>query len=228
MSRPLDPNDEELLARVLTGDVRTDDPRVAALPPAAKEQLANLTRLQQVLEVAATTERTVLTDLAESPSTPPPSANHEPPLRDPAARAFWLRGAGLAALAAGFLLLVQSFDRDGAGGSGGGGASGTFGQVLPVELLEPHGAVDGEYALFRWQPREAAPLDRYVLSIWDAAAFDADSGATPLLTRELAATSWRPEAAALPLPDRITWRVDVQPLEGVLRRGPVATAWRRR
>ncbi len=205
---------EELVAKVLAGDLRGDDPRVAALPPEAKAQLAQLGRLQQVLDAAATTERTTLTDLAP-----------EPPATDPAARNFWLRGAGIAALAAGVLLLAQSLKPE---GTGRGGAHGSLGRIEPVELVAPRDAIEGDFALFLWQPRDAAPLDRYVLSIWDAAAFAADGAAAPLFARELAATSWRPDATTPALPDKITWRVDVQPLDGVLRRGPTATAWRRR
>lgn len=226
----MNPDHEELLAKVLAGEIGADDPRVAALPPEAKEQLAKLGRLQRVLDAAAATERATLDDLAAAPPAaeragppmPPPAAH------DPAARKFWLRGAGIAALAAGALLLVQTFAPDGGGNAGNGGAHGTLGRVEPVELIAPRDAIDGDFALFLWQPRDAAPLDRYVLSIWDAAAFAADGGTAPLVTRELAATSWRVDTATPALPDRITWRVDVQPLEGVVRRGPTATAWRRR
>ncbi|MBM4015946.1 MAG: hypothetical protein FJ293_13410, partial [Planctomycetes bacterium] len=66
---------EELLAKVLAGEIGADDPRVAALPPEAMEQLGKLGRLQRVLDAAAATERATLDDLAADP----PAAEHAVP-----------------------------------------------------------------------------------------------------------------------------------------------------
>jgi len=209
------PAEEELLAAALTGDVADDDPRLAALSPAARARLASLRRLQGRLDAAAEQERTTLTEASETPRR----------VADPVARRFWLRAAGIAALAAGVLLVAQTLKLD--GDDPGSGSHGSLGVRHPVTLLAPKGEV-ADFAEFRWEPREAEPLTRWVLSIWEESAYDSDPKSAPLFLRELGATSYRPGPNDAPLPDRIAWRVDAQPVEGAVRRGPVEKAWRRR
>lgn len=157
----------------------------------------------------------------QSPMATPPPAK-EPPA-DRAARAFWLRAAAFAGVAAVILLALQRFGPNGAGDAHAGAE-----RVDPVTLLAPRAGCGGDYGAFRWQPSAPTALDRYVLTIWDEAALAADRAAPPVFERELAALAYTPTPADPPLPDRITWRVDVQPLERALQRGPTATAWRER
>jgi len=214
------PAEEELLAAVLAGDVAKGDPRLAALSAAARERLAELRSMQALLDRAGADERAAVSELDQPAAAEPRAA---PRVADPVARRFWLRAAGLAALAAGLVLVLQSFQRDG----GGDGHRGTLNAIEPVTLLEPKGEVE-VFVLFRWEARDPQPFARYVLSIWDEAAHAADPKSAPLLEREVGATSFRLGAADPSLPDRIAWRVDVVPLDGARQRGPVEKAWRRR
>ena len=212
----LSPAEEELLAAALAGEVADGDPRLAALPPAARARLAALRDVQARLDHAAATEHATL---AEG------DGGARGGSAQPVARRDWLRGAGIAALAAGLLLLVQWFQ--GNAPSDGSGHHGALGAIEPVALLEPKGEVEA-FALFRWEARDPQPLTRYVVSIWDAAAFERDPKSAPLLQREVGVTRFELGADAPELPDRIAWRVDVWPLDGALRRGPVERAVRRR
>src|SRR5688572_5241291 len=108
------PAEEELLAAVLAGDVAEGDPRLAALSAAARERLAELRGLQTLLDRAGADERAAVAEL-DTDAEPRALPRLVPRAADPIARRFWLRAAGIAALAAGLVLLLQTFQGDGEG-----------------------------------------------------------------------------------------------------------------
>lgn len=228
---PHDDATDELLAAVVAGDVERDDPRVAALPLERRQQLDALLRMQERLDEAADDERALLDEVdgvADGAATARAGPVVLPGPRR-LASTFWLRAAGVTAVAAGLLLLVQSLFPPEPGAPPGGGSlgSGQLGAEVAIELLAPRGAVDS-FAPFQWRLADAPPLARYVLVIWDGSGPAPDSGGRPLLEREVDATQWSPAAGDPPLPLRIAWRVDLRPLDGARQRGPVETAWRGR
>ncbi len=213
---------DELLAAVVAGDVAMDDPRVQALPKAALERLAKLMALLGDLDAAGKQERALLAEVERDGD-----RDTVAPVARPSS--FWLRAAGAAALAAGLLLVVQAVKTRLASEPElrpGPRVDGTLGTTAKIELLQPKDGV-AELRTFRWRG-ELPPLGRFVFTIWSGdAATPAERGA-PLLVRELATPSFEADAATPALPDRITWRVDVKPLEGALTIGPEAKAWRAR
>ncbi len=211
---------DELMAAVVAGDIVRNDPRVEALPAKQRAQLDALLRTQARLDEAAEDEQALLAeiergDVAPTAATPGPRR---------LASTFWLRAAGIAAMAAGLLLLAQTLRTTDPVTPIG---SGQLGSEVAIELLAPRGAVDA-FAPFRWQMADAPPLSRFVLLIWDGGGAAPEAGGRPLIERDVDGTQWTPAAGDPPLPDRIAWRVDLRPLDGARQRGPVESAWRDR
>lgn len=208
---------DERLAELLADAAAEHDPRVLALPPPLRARFAELQRLQLDLDATAARERELL---AQVDGTSGDAAAAAPA---PSEATPWLRLSVIAAVAAGLLLIVHFMQSPPVDSDPlGGGHAGTLGATAEVVLRTPIGEVD-DFDRFEWNGT-LPPMGRFVLTIRDAAA---PATAAPMVERRLDGTSWSRDATAPPLPDRITWRVDVAPLEGPLQRGAEASAWLR-
>ena len=244
--------DDDIVTAVLAGDLEVDDPRVGGLSSAARARLDELLRVQRRLAAEGSRERELLAQVEAAAAGPVPSevtaflaeqtAQSPAPVPVPVHGRFVPRRvAGIAALAAGILLLVYAsqswYSSDARTWSRGDPVpsrvgTGTLGERADVAPIHPvgefeAGAADGARATpepFRWRG-ELPKFTRFRLRIWSHDALAVDSKGGRIVEREISTNEWLPDVA---LPDRFHWGVDIVPFEGEAQAGFEVEAWQRR
>ena len=210
MNAMLSAEHQELLNRVLTGDVSPEDPRVQAAVQASRafrSELAELRRVSELLDAAARDERETLDSIDWERQDVPGADVVAPFLRARARelhhrRRFLRRSLAAAAAAAlvagGYLVRALLSERQGPSqgeitlGSGG------------LELLGAR-APDGGFGSFRWR-YDLPPGGWYEIRVWGVG----EQGERTKLAGEthLTAPQWSaPPEAVANWPDTVHWEV---------------------